>query len=134
MSKTDDYKKAKSVASIVKTNMMDALGKSDPTIREHSLEARYANTLTDGWSVATLWLHASHEHRNSSRLHSNMPKEVAKYLVKAINENMAGLAVRAIALAEADMEKARKEAEAEAKEVLRITKEVLRITKEGVAM
>ena len=126
MSKIDDYKKAawtfqRVMECLYKSTRRDSKGQYDSRNDKAALRINYYGKHTSDWSDAVLTLHASHGYYGSSSGCSDMDKEVAEYMVKALNNNLQKIANEAIELARVDMEKARKEAEEEAKEVLRIT-------------
>jgi hypothetical protein len=123
MSKIDKFNSAKNTYKRVKENLFDAMArdkddKHDSHNDKACLYLRYCEKHTDNWNDAILFLHASHGYYGSSSGYSDMNKEVAEYMVKALNSHIKEIAYEAIELAKKDMEQARKEAEDEAKEVL----------------
>lgn len=123
MSKIDEYNKQKNIYQIVKKSLYSATRRDEDGKYNHdndkaSLYLTYSGKHTNSWSDAILTLHASHDYWGSSSGYSDMDKDVATYMVKALNNNIKKIADEAIELARLDMKKLRKKAEDEAKEVL----------------
>ena len=128
MSKIDDFQKAKRVVAQVRSNLMKATGRTLTGERDHDndkrhLSIRYSGKHIDDFNAAVLYLGAHYGYYGSSSGYSAMDSNTAIYMVRAINEKIGTLADRAIELAEADAEKARKVAEEEARAVLTQVKE-----------
>lgn len=126
MSKIDEFNRAKDIYNRVKHNLYKATsrnedGQNDPINDKGCLTIRYSGQHTPDWHDAILALHASHGYYGSFSCYSDMDEQTAKYMIKALNNNLRRIADEAIELARKDMEAARKAAKDEAELVLRET-------------
>lgn len=97
---------------------LDETGAYDSQNDKAELSLKYSGHHSFPWNEASCQLHASHGFYGSSSGYSDMDGNVAKYLVQAINNSMPQIARQAIALADADLRKAKEDAKSEALSVL----------------
>ncbi len=121
MSKIEEFQIAKQNAKNIRKNYLCATGQDDPRNDKHNLYARFIKCGGD-YGDATMIIHAHYGYYGSSSGYSAMDEVTARYLEKAITDNLDEMFKIAASLAEKDLEEARLAAEAEAKEVLNLTR------------
>lgn len=121
MTKIEEYKAAKAIASKVSEAATLSLGRDGPKNDKATFTCRFTHVIGETWSPMAFQIDASYGYYGSSSGYSVTSKELGEYLAKAINAHKAMLLDHAVKLAAADAETARKSAEEEARSVLQET-------------
>lgn len=119
MTKIENYKRLKGIAVDLAKARDHTLGLDSPNNDKHIFLVEFTGIgLRSNWSPMLFSIEAAYGYYGSSSGYSASSKELGAYLARAISRNAKLLLDLAVSLAEADAEKARKEAETEAREVL----------------
>ena len=105
--------------------IIDGKEVTDSDNDKHRIYCKFVKLNEIYWNEIELHLHLSHGYYGSSSGYSDTSKEMGEYVARVITSIGQMILQKAVQLAEADTEKARKDAEEEAKMVLQQTKELM---------
>ena len=118
MSKIEDFQKARSNYKRIHDDVQKALGRDRTDNDKHRVIVRFTGLQDGDWAEMGFSVHLSHGYYGSSSGASDTSVELGGFLAKAIENNMAMLLDKSVALAESNMVDQKSKAADEARDVL----------------